>query len=191
MSDSYSLLGLDTLERIVIGDEKSAAAGWGLWDHQGPVLNLVLLGGTPDNRWVMLSKDMLEKLYDRFAAANPKGTVLVWGQGYEKYAPPGLSRDDLERMEENGELFAPISYGEDGFRRLRELLPELTDPTVLARLATDPALDAELMDQARQEGALSDRYGPRHQRWSPEWDAYVIAYRAAHPDLARPQTRCP
>jgi hypothetical protein len=46
--------------------------------------------------------------------------------------------------------------------RLRELLPELDDPAVRERLATDPALDLDLMGRAFQEGALSLEYGPCH-----------------------------
>jgi hypothetical protein len=37
---------------------------------------------------VYLPKDLLEKLYERFALANPKGTCTMAGSQFEDYAPP-------------------------------------------------------------------------------------------------------
>jgi hypothetical protein len=175
---SFELLGLDTLELITLGDEKSAALAWGLYDFAGPVLNLAILGDAK-YQLVYLPKDLLEKLYIRFALANPKGTRIVAGQQFEDYAPPGLTEEDKDRLYEDHKLFARIPGYLAGYPRLRELLPELDDPAVRERLAADPALDLELMGRAYDEGALSLEYGPRHKRWLPVWDAYVAAYKKA------------
>jgi hypothetical protein len=181
VSHSFDLLGLDTLELIVLGDEKSAADAWGVHDFGGPVINLAILGAATQRRLVYLPKDLLEKLYERFALANPSGTRIIIDSQFEDYAPAGLTEADKDRLYEEGKLFLGIPRGRAGHLRLRELLPELDDPIVRERLASDPALDLELMRRAYQEGALSLDYGPRHKRWLPEWDAYVAAYRKAHP----------
>jgi hypothetical protein len=179
MSRCFGLLGLDTLELIEVGDEKSVARAWGLYDFAGPVLDLLTLRATKYSKQVYLPKDLLEKLYGRFALANPKGTRIVAGDEFEDYAPPGLTEEDKDRLYEEGKLFASIPGYTARYPRLRELLPELDDPAVRERLAADPALDLDLMSRAYQEGALSLEYGPRHKRWLPEWDAYVAAYKKA------------
>jgi hypothetical protein len=178
---NYDLLGLDTLELITLGDEKSAANAWGLYDFTGPALNLGILGAAKHRKLVYLPKDLLEKLYGRFALANPKGTRIVAGSQYENYAPPDMTEEDKDRLCEEGKLFLSIPGGRAGHLRLRELLPELDDLVVQERLASDPALDLELMRRAYREGALPLEYGPRDRRWLPEWDAYVASYKKAHP----------
>lgn len=90
---------------------------------------------------------------------------------------PGLAQEDKEC--EEGKLFASMPGDIAGEPRVRQLLPELDDPAVRERLATDPALDRRLMSRAYQEGALSLEYGPRHKRWLPVWEAYVAAYKKA------------
>ena len=61
---------------------------------------------------------------------------------------------------------------------LYELLPELLDAEVLEGLANDPAISMGLFSKAYQDGALSPVYGSRHNRWSPEWEAYAAAHRS-------------
>lgn len=90
-----------------------------------------------------------------------------------------MSREEFDRLCDDGKLFAFIPGYIARYPRLRELLPELNDPAVQERLATDPAIDLELMSSAYEEGALSIQYGPRHKRWLPEWDAYVAAHKEA------------
>lgn len=187
MSYSYYLLGLDTLELIGLGDEKNAAMKWGVWDHEGPIIDLRLLGYGAEPKDVMLPKPMLEKLYKRFAEANPKGTKIVMGEGYREYAPPGLTKREISDLEEEEKLFFLLdmdtSYSRLGdpnrIPRLCEYLPELLDQETLTQLAGDPEIDQSLMNQAYRDGALSRLYGPRHKRWSPEWAAYVEAHKKA------------
>jgi hypothetical protein len=181
MSISYNLLGLDTLELVTLGAEKSVAMAWGLHDFAGPVLDLLTLRAAKHRKLVYLPKELLEKLYARFELVNPKGIVIVAGSQFEDYAPPDLTEADKDRLYEEGRLFARIPGHTARYPRLRGLLPELDDPAVLERLASDPALDLELMSRAYQEGALPRAYGPRDHRWLPEWDAYVAAYKKAHP----------
>jgi hypothetical protein len=176
---SFELLGLDTLELISLGDEKSVARAWELYDFAGPTLDLLTLRAWKYSRLVYLPKDLLEKLYARFALANPKGTRIVAANECEDYAPPGLTEEDKDRLYDEGKLFASIPGYTATYPRLRELVPELDDPAVRERLASDLALDLELMSRAYQEGALPREYGPRHWRWLPEWDAYVAAYKKA------------
>jgi hypothetical protein len=171
---SFCLLGLDTLELIAVGDEKSPALSWPLMDHCGPVLHLFGLGAKKD-KIVMMPKDLLEILYQRFAALNPKGAVLVAGEGYWKYAPPGMGKEEAFRLADEGKLFQDITDDGNFYPRLREIMPELTQPDVLAHLASDPELDYQLMMRS-----TSSAYGPRHWRWLPEWAAYVEAYKRAH-----------
>jgi hypothetical protein len=121
----------------------------------GPVLDLATLEAVKHRKLVYLPKDLLEKLYARFALANPKGTRIVAGSQFEDYAPPGLTRVDKDRLYEEGKMFANILGDIAGEPRLRELLPELDDPAVLERRAADPALDFKLMARANLEGALS------------------------------------
>ena len=181
MSMHFSLLGLNTLELISIGSEKSAALAWSLMDHEGPSLRLFLLGAHKD-KVVMMPKDLLETLYQRFAALNPKGTVIVLGQSYlSDYTPAGISKEEASRLEDEGKLFQDITSDADFYPRLREIMPELTQPDVLARLAADPEIDPALLRQAMMEGAVSNVYGARHFRWSLEWAGYVEVYRRAHP----------
>lgn len=178
MSYNFNLLGEDTLELITLGDEKSVAFAWSLYDFSGPVLDLQTLGSTEYNKRVYLPKDLLEKLYTRFALANPKGTRIVTNDEYvASHTPPGLSQEEFDRLCDEGELFADIPGDRANYPRLRELLPELDDEAVQKRLATDPAIDLKLMRRAYEEGALSLEYGPRHDRWLPEWDAYVAAHK--------------
>lgn len=188
MSHSYRLLGLNTFELIDLGDEKSAAMNWGILDHEGPIINLRLLGHGSESKLVRLPKALLEKLYGRFADANPDGARIVMNDSFYQYAPPGLSRVEIDEQEDAGKLFYPVTMDINYARlvdpnhipRLCEYLPELLEPEVLAALASDPEIDLDLMNKAYAEGALSPIYGPRHKRWSPEWAAYVEAYRKTH-----------
>jgi hypothetical protein len=185
MSYGYYLVGLNTLELISLGNEKSVAKNWGIWDHQGPILDLHLLGYGRDTKKVMLPKSLLERLYTRFAEANPKGASIAFGQSYLAYAPPELTEDERIHLQLEGKLFPvitmDINYSRlgdpDRIPRLCQYLPELLEPATLTALACDPEIDLGLMSKARAEGALSPIYGPRHWRWSPEWAAYVEAYR--------------
>ena len=176
MSDFYILLGLDTLELIDVGYEKSPALNWGLLDHRGPVIDLALLGLGPEPMQVMLPADLLEQLYGRFADANPKGTVMVTDENYQQYAPPGLTEEDIERLVEEGELFPLITWDKTGYPLLVRYLPELLRPEVIRRLADDPELDPALLARAFAAGALPKTYGDRHWRWRPEWPAYAKAH---------------
>ena len=188
MAYIFYLLGLDTLELIDLGHEKSPAMEWGVFDHEGPTLNLRLLGFGKEHKTIMLPKELLEKLYGRFAAQNPKGTEIIVNEGFLKYAPPGLSPAEVSKLREDERLFLNIT---DSYSRLRiglartprlyELLPELLDPEVLAHLATAPEFNSSVQAKAFNEGVLSRTYGSRHWRWSPEWAAYVEAYKKAHP----------
>lgn len=191
MPHSYDLLGLDTLELIGIGHEKSPAMSWGLWDHEGPTLNLRLLGYGEESLSVMLTKDLLEKLYSRFAEANPTGTVITINDGCLKYAPPELSQEEVMQLYDDEKLFPDLAK-DINYSLLRDpnrdtplhrYLPELRQPEVLERLANDPEVSLRLFNQAFAEGALPKLYGSRHWRWSPEWAAYVEAYRKAHPPV--------
>jgi hypothetical protein len=175
----FDLLGLDTLELVDLGHEKAASnvlRGWGLHDFGGPRLDLRDLRATKHSKLVYLPKDLLEKLYARFALANPKGTRIVTESQLDDYAPPGLTEEDEDRLHQEGKLFLQIP-GYAGYPRLRELLTELDDPAVRERLASDPALDLDLISRATLEGALPREYGPRHWRWLPQWEAYVAAYK--------------
>jgi hypothetical protein len=189
MSHSYRLLGLNTFELIDLGDETSAAMSWGIWDHEGPIINLRLLGYGSEPKLVRLPKALLEKLYGRFADANPQGTRIVANDTFYQYAPPGLSRAEIDELEDEGKLFYPVTMDikyarlvdPDRIPQLCEYLPELLEPETLAALASDPEIALDLMSKAYEEGVLSPIYGPRHKRWSPEWMAYVDAYKKAHP----------
>ena len=188
MAYFYYLVGLDTLELIRVGHEKSPAMRWGLWDHEGPVINLRPLGYGDESKFVMLPKKMLEDLYARFAAANPKGTRLVVEEGFLEFAPPGLTREKVRQLYEDEKLFPDITADTEYSRladpkrvpRLCKLLPELLSTETLAALANDPEIDLALMARAYKEGDLSPVYGERHKRWSPEWAAHVEAYKKAH-----------
>lgn len=183
MGYSYDLVGLNTLELISIGNEKSPAKAWGLWDHEGPRLDLHLLRHGTETLIVMLPKDLLEKLYSRFADANPKGTAITWREEYLKYAPPELSNEEVMQLYDDEKLFPNITMSYSLLSNpnrnppLLRYLPELHRPEVLERLATDPEVSAKLFSQAYEEGVFSRIYGPRHKRWSPEWAAYVEAYK--------------
>jgi hypothetical protein len=186
MSHLFNLLGVNTLEMIRLGNEKSPAKSWGLMDHEGPVIDLRQLCGRP-RKLVWLPRELLERLYQRFAETNPKGTRIVMGGEYEAYTPPGLTEEDIERLSDEGKLFNTITNDRDmnwHYPRLCELLPELKQPETLARLETDPALDVALMARAREAGAISNVYGDRHKRWSTAWQDYVTAYKKKQPAQA-------
>lgn len=183
MSHLYFLLGLDTLELIRIGSEKLAAEDWSVLDHQGPILDIYLLGYGETSRGVMLPKDLLEKLYRRFAKANPKGMVITMNEEYLQYAPPELSEDQVEHLCDEGKLFPVITMDSysllgnpDRVSPLIGYLPELRQPEVLERLGTDPEVSLELFNQAFDEGIFPMIYGPCHWRWTPEWEAYAAAH---------------
>lgn len=176
---SFDLLGLDTLELIDLGDEKSAALAWGLYDFAGPSLDLRTLGVTAHSKRVYLPTDLLSMLYTRFAVVNPKGTRIVAGTQFEDFAPAGLTEEEKDRLCDEDKLFASIPGDTARYPRLRELLPELDDLAVRERLMSDSALDLELMSRAYREGALPQKYGSRHWRWLPEWDTYVAVHKEA------------
>ncbi len=176
----YCLLGLNTLDLLVVGSEKSPARSWSLMDHRGPLLSLFGLG-YPRGVYAMMPKDLLETLYERLSALNPKGTVLTVGEQYWEYVPQGMSEEEALRLAEEGKLFQNIADDGNYCPRLREIMPELTQPEVLERLASDLSLAPWLLKQALSEEALSPVYGSRHWRWWPEWEAYVDAYKKAHP----------
>jgi hypothetical protein len=167
---------------IALGDEKSAANAWGLYDFKRPALNLGILGAAKHRKLVYLSAERPagEALW-ALRARESQGDTHRGRFAVRELCPPDLNEEEKDRLYDEGKLFLSIPGGGVGHLRPRELLPELDDPAVRERLASDPALDLELMSRAYQEGALPLEYGPRHQRWLPEWDAYVAAYKIAHP----------
>jgi hypothetical protein len=72
------------------------------------------IGAAKHLKLVYLPKDLLDKLYARFALANPKGTVIVAGSQYEDYAPPDLTEAEKDRLYEEGK---PTDRGDRGLRR--------------------------------------------------------------------------
>jgi hypothetical protein len=141
---------------------------WGYWGRQS-------IGS-----WSICRKTCWRALW-ALRARQSQGDTHRGRFAVRELCPPDPTEEDKDRLYDEGKLFLIIPGGRVGHLRLRELLPELDDPAVRERLASDPALDLELMSRAYQEGALPLEYGPRHQRWLPEWDAYVAAYKIADP----------
>ena len=107
----------------------------------------------------MLPRDMLETLYRRFAADNPNGTVIVCGDYHTGHIPAGMSKEEASRLEDEGKLYQDITIGGT---RLGELMPELTQPEVLARLAGSLELDPVLLSHAARDGAVPFASAGRH-----------------------------
>jgi hypothetical protein len=170
---AWSLLGLDTLERIGIDYGRGDAYDALPFElRPGPKITPYYLG-RPPGKLLFLYPEHLKLVYDRLRAANPKGVVLVAGEGFEKYAPPGLTKKELDKLEEERKIFVDpfMTDATLGYPHARKYLPELFEPGMIDRMAADPWLDILLLGKAIKEGAVPD--GPSESsRWSPEWRAY-------------------
>lgn len=128
----------------------------------------------------MLPPSLLTLLYERFAAANPSGTVKLscYEEG-EDIALERFSAEELDRMYDEGTAMVSINQHHDtrGYALLKPYLPELNDPAVIERLAADPWLDDALLWRAQQLGVYGggipkDLWRDRSARWSPESRAF-------------------
>jgi hypothetical protein len=166
---SWNMLGLDTLERITIGE---GGGDLPLELREGPKVWHCDLGGNSD-KLLYLYPSHLKLLYERFKEANPKGVVSGAGDFFDAYAPPGLAAEKLDKLEEEGKIFVNIFYKdpEHGYPHARKYLPELLEPALIDRMAADPWLNVRLLDKAEKEGRVPKELGEA-ARWSPEWRAY-------------------
>src|SRR5215475_8767525 len=100
MTISYDLLGSDRAP--VLRNHTVPMPGRPLFRRRARSIRLCpsALGAAKDRKPVYLPKDLLEKLHARFSLANPKGTRIVAGSQFEDYAPPGLTREDKDRLYE-------------------------------------------------------------------------------------------
>jgi hypothetical protein len=177
---SWVMLGLDTLETIVVEDDGRQKLPLELCG--GPKIWSTCLGA-PIHKTLYLYPEQLNLLYARFKAANPKGVVLGPENSFGDYAGPGLSRHELNKLEEEGKIFVDLflTDEEEGYPHARKYLPELFAPGVIDRMVADPWLDYFLLLEAIEEGAVPSRWGTS-DRWSPEWRAYCdrLQARGAH-----------
>jgi hypothetical protein len=165
----WELFGLDTLESVMLGegpkDQPLELRGGpkvfndDFGDHCGKVL--------------FLRPEQLVLLYERFKAANPKGIIIGQMFSFDKYAPPGLTGDELEKLEEDRKIFVNIFLTDSaqGYPHARKYLPELFEPGVIEQMVADPWLDVRLLGKAKEQGFVPMGMGDG-ARWSPEWRAY-------------------
>jgi hypothetical protein len=164
------MFGLDTLEAISISEDWRAKLP--LEFYAGPKIWPSYLGKDSD-KTLFLYPEHLKLLYERFRIANPKGVVFGPANSFDEYAPPGLSEDELNRLEADRKIFVkPFSTDWDrGYPHARKYLPELFEPTVINKMDADPWLNVHLLGQAEREGIVPRELGDL-ARWSPEWRAY-------------------
>lgn len=180
MSFSYFYFGCDTLTSILVcNGGRGAWRRWSLMDHEGPFFRLEYLG-YPKKRCVYLPRDLLEMLYERFAAANPSGAFLHsdFSEG-EDVALERYGEEKVDELYNQRKILFSVDmdlYGE-GYPHMRQYLPELFDRAVIERLASDPWLDFDLFAKAQSLGVEKGGIPPnlwvdRAARWSPEWREY-------------------
>lgn len=167
--NSYELFGPDTMEIITAGEGKG---DYSFDERGGPEIWSGVFGLNP-GKLLYLYPDHLKLLYDRFATANPSGLLEGWAGTFDDYLPPGMTKEERDRLEDEGELFVDIfpACEETDYPRARKYLPELFEPGVIEKMAADPWLDATLLGKAIREGAVPARLCDA-ARWSPEWRAY-------------------
>jgi hypothetical protein len=167
---SLYMLGLDTFETMELSEYWRTQLPLEL--YAGPKIWPDALGKDSD-KTLYLYPEQLKLLYERFKAANPKGVVLTADAGVSEYAPPGLSRQELDRMEEEHEIFVDLFLTEEelGYPHARKYLPELFAPGVIDKMDADPWLNVHLLGQAEREGHVPKELGDL-ARWSPGWRAY-------------------
>ena len=129
--------------------------------------------GFDPSKCLFLYPEHLKLLYDRFIAANPKGVVEILDDQEYYYAPPGLSDEQIDRLQEERKIFVDLflTDSELGYPFARNYLPELFEPDTIQRMTHDPWLDALLLRKAKDGGAVPDDDWAT-ARWSPEWRAY-------------------
>lgn len=180
MSFNYLYFGSDTLTSILVcTGGRGAWRRWSLMDHEGPFFRLEYLG-YPRKRCVYLPPDLLEILYERFAAANPSGAFLHsdFSEG-EAIALERYSEETLDELYDQRKVLFSVNVDLDheGYPHMRTYLPELFEPSVIERLANDPWLDLDLFGKAQELGVEKGGISPylwvdRAARWSPEWREY-------------------
>lgn len=167
--NSWDMFGLDTLEIIDIGDGRSKLP---IELCEGPKVWHSALGGASD-KLLYLYPEHLKLLYDRFRKANPKGVIFGIDGSFDEYAPSGLSKKELDRLQEERKIFVSLFLTDEGlgYPHARKYLPELFEPNLINKMAADPWLNVDLLDQAIRDGHVPDGPG-ESSRWSPEWRAY-------------------
>ncbi|ARN82181.1 hypothetical protein [Methylocystis bryophila] len=174
MSHMFNLLGLDTFDILGVGYGGGREfEAMPLAQREGPKIWSRFFGVRP-SRVLYLSPEQLDLLYNRFAAANPKGVVSGAGDDfYRAFAPDHLTRQEVDRLEDEGKIFIHVFDEEmqHGFPHVRRYLPELFEPGVVEKMHRDPWLHVHLLGQAIREGVVPDGPG-ESSRWSPEWRAY-------------------
>lgn len=170
---AWNMLGLDTLERIGVDYGRGDAFDNLPFELRcGPKVSPYYLGKKSD-KTLYLYPEHLKLLYDRFKAANPRGVILVAGDGFDDYAPPGYTEKELEKLEEDRKIFVSLFLTDEslGYPHARKYLPEMFAPGMMEKMTADPWLDVDLLGKAIKEGAVPDGPGDS-SRWSPEWRAY-------------------
>ena len=72
------------------------------------MLDLGILAAAKHSKPVYLPRDLLERLYERFPLANPKGTRITAVSQFEDYAPPGLAEGTRSACVRNGVAVAGL-----------------------------------------------------------------------------------
>ncbi len=166
---SWDMLGLDTLETIDVGEGRSELP---LEMRAGPKVWHCELGGD-SNKLFYLYPEHLKLLYDRFKQANPKGVVFGPENSFDEYAPPGLTKREMDKLQEDRKIFVSLFLTDEGsgYPHARKYLPELFEPGTIDKMAADPWLNVHLLGEAIKTGDVPAGSGDS-SRWSPEWRAY-------------------
>ena len=166
---SWLMFGRDTLETLDLSDGDRAMP---LKSRPGPKVHSGDLGGDPD-KLLYLYPEHLALLYSRFRDANPKGVVYGPEDSFDEYAPPGLTRKELDKLQAERKIFVNLflTDPEAGYPHARKYLPELFEPGMIDKMAADPWLNVRLLGEARKKRIVPTASGDA-ARWSPEWRAY-------------------
>jgi hypothetical protein len=171
-AEDLRLVGLDTKEEISLGP---GFRDWSVMDFRGPVFSAKRVGGPIGRIRLLLPKDLLVAVYDRFAKANPTGCAVAdVDEMHELIYAPDIPEAERERLWDSGEVGWDVfdwripPHGRDPILRY---LPELFDPAVLQGILDDPRLgqDERPPNAPKNfEDWWLDRR--RHYRWSDWWN---------------------
>jgi hypothetical protein len=159
--------GADTTHYVSLG---LGLPDWSVEAYQGPVLHSKMFGRRP-SRIVMMPQALLDVFYQRLGSKNPSGmSILTFEECEYRARPPGMSVEEFNLRAENYEMlldvFDPVHQKD--WHLLREYLPEIFAPGVLAQLMADPCLNGNLLGWAMARGIVV-RNREHDPRWSPAW----------------------
>jgi hypothetical protein len=148
------------------------AKHWTLEQFPGPSILTSELG-SEQGKLIFLPIIYLNRLYDRFRAANADGTCICIDESYYNYLSRKYTPEQEEELYAERKLLVDITEtdADKGLPHLRRYLPEIFDPKVITTLEQDIWLNIDMMGHALRTGAIKAT-GDQDVRWSPEWRAY-------------------